>query len=146
MTNRSTATDVPCGSLYEEAHQEADRFKWLESERSRYDLGPAARQEWARRYWPVFIRWKRLEHLSGQRRYVEFEQETFGSLTPDCLGGADVDFVFDRFVNDRWENLHYFWDRERTGCTRDELMNVLELMGINHLRRLTPPDWYGDAI
>ncbi|QDT56449.1 hypothetical protein Pan44_45030 [Caulifigura coniformis] len=130
-------------SLYEEALQEADRFKWLESERCRRDVGPQALEEWSDRYWATFLRWKRLEHLYGRRRYIEFEEDCFGRLTADP-GDPALQFLTRRFVEDRWENLNYFCGAV-PACSRDRLLTWLELLGINQLRQFSPPRWFLEA-
>jgi hypothetical protein len=130
-------------SLYEEALREADRFKWLESERCRHDVGSWALEEWTRRYWATFLRYKRLEHLYGQRRYIEFEDDAFGQLASDPHDPT-LQFLARRFVEDRWENLNYFCSTIPS-CTRDRLLRWLELFGINQLRQLSPPRWFLEA-
>ena len=92
-------------SLYIEAHHEALRHKWIESQKQGRDLGESALQEWYRRYWYAYCRRKRLEHLLGQRRWREFEAEKFGQLaTCVAQGDALVARVLDRFY-DGMENL-----------------------------------------
>jgi hypothetical protein len=130
-------------SLYEDALTEADRFKWLESERCRQDLGAWAREEWTRRYWATFLRYKRLEHLYGRRRYVEFEDDAFGTLASDPHDPT-LQFFTRRFVEDHWENLNYFCG-SLPACSRDSLLRWLELFGINQLRQLSPPRWFLEA-
>jgi hypothetical protein len=130
-------------SLYDEALREADRFKWLESERRRHDVGAWALEEWTRRYWSTFLRSKRLEHLYGQRRYIEFEEDAFGRIDPDPHDPA-LQFLTRRFVEDRWENLNYFCGSVPS-CGRDRLLVWLELLGINQLRQFSPPRWFLEA-
>jgi len=130
-------------SLYDEAIQEADRFKWLESERCRRDLGLWAREEWIRRYWARFLRSKRLEHLYGHRRYIEFEEAAFGTLSHEPHDPT-LQFLTRRFVDDQWENLNYFCG-SLPSCSRDRLLRWLELVAINQLRQLAPPRWFLEA-
>lgn len=132
-------------SLYDEAIREANRFKWLESERCRHDVGHWAIQEWTRRYWATFLRSKRLEHLYGHCRYVEFEDECFGRLAGEPHDQT-LQFLARRFVEDRWENLNYFCGSIPTPCTSDRLLHWLELFGINQLRQLSPPRWFLEAV
>ncbi len=129
---------TPALSLYDEAVSEADRFKWLESERCRYDVGFSAYHEWTRRYWPVFLRARRLDHLYGKRCYVEFEPELFGRFA-QAANDPTIDFVASRFVDDCWENLHYFTTTVPSSCTADRLVQCLEVIGINRLRDMNPP-------
>ena len=59
-------------SLYAEAVKEAERHKWIESQKHGRDLGQAAIRDWYRNYWNRFCRWRRMEHLQGTRRWREF--------------------------------------------------------------------------
>lgn len=68
-------------SLYREALREAERHKYLESEKARRDLGPAAIDDWHRRYWTIWLRHRWLEHLLGLRCWEEFEPWRFGRLS-----------------------------------------------------------------
>jgi hypothetical protein len=138
--------DVPRLSFYDEAWQEAELYKWLESERCRSDLGPRARAEWARLYWEIFLRWKRLQHLYGHRRYIEFEDECFGKLAEETGYSTEViSTVAERFV-DGWENLHFFFHPSAPRCNSDDLIHILSLLSINNLRRFQPPAcWYAEA-
>ena len=53
-------------SLYCEAVTEAERHKWIESEKAGYDLGESAIEEWNRCHWWGWCRSKWLEHLKGE--------------------------------------------------------------------------------
>lgn len=130
-------------SLYVEAQLEAYRFKWLESERCCRDVGRWALEEWTRRHWMTFLRWKRLEHLYGLRCYVEFEEDAFGRLDAAAEDTA-LEFLTRRFVEDRWENLNYFCG-SIPSCSRERLLGWLELFGINQLRQFAPPRWFLEA-
>ena len=67
-------------SLYEEGLREAQRHKWIESQKHGADLGDWALTDWYRRYWPLFCRLKCLEHLSGRCSWQEFAPEDFGLI------------------------------------------------------------------
>jgi hypothetical protein len=128
-------------SLFEEALCEADRFKWVLSEQYHCDVGPWGRAEWVRRYWPVFLRWKRIEHLIGLRRYVEFDAESFGVLQPlQATQGQLVEFVVRQVTEELWENLDFLCRSSAESYCRVELLEVLRVMGINSLR-ISPPAW-----
>lgn len=130
-------------SLHDEARLEADRFKWIESERRGYDLGGWAYREWCRRHWIDFCRWKRVEHLLGHREYAEFDSSSFGklrSLADTETAGAIVDFVIERFTRDRWENLHFFIEAHPTAAPTSPLQRILRILDINGVR-LDPPNW-----
>ncbi len=96
------------------------------------------------RYWATFLRYRRLEHLYGHCRYIEFEDDAFGQLVADPHDPA-LQFLTRRFVEDRWENLNYFCGSIPSACTRDRLLQWLELFGINQLRQFAPPRWVLEA-
>ena len=84
-------------NLFREASQEAERHKYLESEKAGRDLGPAAIEDWQRRHWTLWLRHRWLEHLLGVACWEEFEPERFGRLR--ALFGAHarlLDEIIDR--------------------------------------------------
>ena len=78
VQDESVESEVP--SVYWEAHCEAERHKWIESQKIGHDLGEGAIKDWYRNYWNQFCRCKRFEHLQGRRRWKEFLDEPFGRL------------------------------------------------------------------
>jgi len=126
-------------SLWELACREADAFKWLESERHGYDVGPIAHREWCRRFWGIFCRYRRVEHLLGTRRIREFDDASFGSLNdPSVLQRPVVRFVMERFADEGWENLHFVFWAHRHGFALTELHEVLSVIDVNSAR-FDPP-------
>jgi hypothetical protein len=69
-------------SLFERARAEANRYKYLESEKAGHDLGQRAIDDWHRRHWTIWLRHRWLEHLMGVTCWEEFEPESFGRLIP----------------------------------------------------------------
>ena len=67
-------------SLFRLARCEAERHKWIESEKAGCDLGDAAILDWSRRYWRQWSRERWLEHLNGERRWSELPEGDFGLL------------------------------------------------------------------
>jgi hypothetical protein len=59
---------------------EAERHKYLESQKAGQDLGEGAIVDWHRRHWTLWLRHRWLEHLLGFTCYEEFEPERFGRL------------------------------------------------------------------
>jgi len=68
------------GSLFEEALAEARRHKYIESQKAGRDVGPEAIEDWHRRHWTIWLRYRWLEHLLGERCWREFESWRFGRL------------------------------------------------------------------
>jgi hypothetical protein len=128
-------------SLWELATREADSFRWLESERSGYDVGPLAQREWSRRYWRIFCRYRRIEHLMGECRIREFDEDSFGRLCdPELLCRPVVRFVIKHFADEGWENLQFLFWAPQLGFELRELHEALSLVDVNSAR-FDPPRW-----
>jgi len=140
MTASRTPSDsAGAYSLWDLAWREAATFKWLESERNGYDVGPVALQEWCHRYWRIFCRYRRIEHLTGVQRIREFDEASFATLNdPDELRRPVVSFVVERFVDEGWENLHFVFWAEGYGFSDRELHDVLDVVDVNSAR-FDPP-------
>lgn len=128
----------PRGNLHDEARREADRHKWIESQKQGRDLGDDALRDWFRIYWLVYCRFRLLEHLRGLRFWQEFGDEAFERL---CAMQREKDLLLERIL-DRFEagmeNLHVIiWARD-WGLPMDRVIAILELIDINRAR-LEPP-------
>jgi hypothetical protein len=128
-------------SLYEEGLREAQRHKWIESQKCGKDLGDSALTEWYRRYWPIFCRLKCLEHLSGNRNWPEFDPEHFG-LIGTLIRHEDLllEMVLDR----AWygmENLALIIWAQDWGLPIERVLGILEQLNLNRaqLQPDTPP-------
>jgi hypothetical protein len=130
---------VPNCSLWELAECEALSHKWLLSEKFGYDVGHRALSDWSRRYWRVFCRYRRLEHLLGRRRIREFDPESFGCLCdPHVSGRPVIRFVLKHFTEDGWENLDFYREATEHGVSFGELFDALCLIDVNSAR-FDPP-------
>ena len=69
-----------CSSVYQHGELEAQRFKWIESEKAGKDLGESAIRSWVRHHWHGFLRERWLEHLQGRRYWIELDHDDFGLL------------------------------------------------------------------
>src|SRR5437868_14971236 len=67
-------------SVYDEGVQEAERHKWIESQKAGRDLGEWAIRCWVREHWNGFLRARWLEHLQGSKFWIELDQNDFGLL------------------------------------------------------------------
>jgi len=73
-------------SLFCESLSEAERHKYIESEKARRDLGPEAIEDWQRRFWTQWLRHRWVEHLMGDVCWEEFDDWRLGRL-PALFGG-----------------------------------------------------------
>ncbi len=121
-------------SLFEEGIREADRYKWIVSEKRGRDMGAEAFSDWFRKYWLPYCRYQRLEHVTGRRRWAEF---------PDCpslfilqlLETHDLllELILDRLL-EGWENLDLITWGVYWGLPTDQIVRILEELNINAAR------------
>jgi hypothetical protein len=129
------ATDeVDPVSLYEEARAEALRHKWIESQKHGRDLGDSAIRDWYRRYWLMYCRCCRVEHIEGQRYWREFGNDDFGHLNSLVAeGDLLADRIRDRVI-DGHENLELINWGMTWGLPMDRLVDILIRIDVNRCR------------
>ncbi len=117
-------------SVYEDARREAEKHKWLESEKNGCDLGDQAIEDWYRQFWNKYCRVRRLEHLSGEQQWAEFASEEFGRMYELLLSGDELlEDLIVRFEHG-WENLRFTnWVHE-CEMSRPKIERILELLEI----------------
>jgi hypothetical protein len=139
MTSTRALKSPKTCSLWDLAQYEADFHKWLLSERSGYDVGALAWTDWSRRYWKIFCRHRRLDHLYGRQRIREFDDHSFGRLKdPRVCNRPVVRFVVKNFTDNLWENLDYYRLAPEHGVDYCELRDALTLIDVNSAR-FDPP-------
>ena len=127
--------DVAVGtSLYDEAVREAERHKWIESQKRGRDLGELAIREWYQVHWPRYCRFRRMEHLHGRQRWREFDEDHFGRLC-DLLTSADslVKWVLDG-VHQGLENLEILNRAIDQGLETERVIEILAAIDVNRAR------------
>jgi hypothetical protein len=125
-------------SLYEAAFEEADRHKWLVSERLKRDAGLTALSEWWLHYWPRFCRHRRIEHLLGAIKWREFEEDAYGRFRNQMqIGDPLVTAILTR-VGEGWENLDFTCWMHDTGLPSEPVLEILEVVNINDASRMDP--------
>lgn len=125
-------------SLRDDAFREADRHKWIESQKHGRDLGHEAVRDWFRIYWIVYCRVRLLEHVRGIHFWMEFGDETFRKLC-SIIGCDDplLKTILDRMEGgmDNLEVIIWAHDDE---LPMERVLEILELIDINRAR-LEPP-------
>jgi len=124
--------------LFRLALLEAEKHKWIESQKAGRDLGEAALRDWSRRYWWRWCRDRWIEHLSGERFWSELDQQDFGLLKRNFHPNAlMIQAIIDR-IKAGGENLDIIqWAQtQTTEANLKDVMEILKLLDINS-RRLT---------
>lgn len=124
-------------TLFEEATREAHRHKWIESEKAGHDLGEGAIRDWYRRFWRAFCRERWIEHLRGEKFWLELDNDDFGLLTRTFHDNTElVDQIVAKLVSGG-ENLDVIQWAVAQEIDVAEVIEVLKILDINS-RRLAP--------
>lgn len=120
-------------SLHQCGEEEAQRFKWIESEKAGRDLGETAIRSWIGQHWNGFLRQRWLDHLQGKAFWIELDQGDFGLLQRAFRGSPLIDPILEHFKHGR-ENLDIIqWALERH-LPMEEVREILEALDVNSRR------------
>jgi hypothetical protein len=124
-----------CGDRYDEAN----RHRWIQSEKAGYDLAEAAIRDWVRRHWSGYLRARLLEHLRGTRFCMELDRAEFGIL-PDQFPDHPklVGEIVERLAAGA-DNLTILTWAVETGQPMETVAAILQVIDIN-CPRFSPPD------
>lgn len=121
-------------SVYIECEHEAQRYKWIESEKAGHDLGEDAIRRWVKEHWWGYLRARWLEHLQGRRFWVELDRGDFGLLQREFHEDAILlDRILDRLKSGK-ENLDIIIWAQDWGIGMDKVQQILEALDINSRR------------
>jgi len=121
-------------SLFQEALSEAQRHKYLESEKVGRDLGRTAIDDWQRRHWTIWLRHRWLEHLLGAACWEEFEGWRFGRLHALFSSRQSLlDEVVD-LVRRGGENADILWWAAREERDISAVIRMLIELRLNEIR------------
>lgn len=116
--------------------REAEKHKWIESEKAGRDLGEAALWDWSRRYWWRWCRDRWIEHLSGEKYWSELDHNDFGLLQRSFHNNESLIREIVANIKQGGENLNIIkWALDSNQDMR-QVVEILELLDINS-RRLT---------
>lgn len=140
LVSADSATTQTCGgaphkkSVYTDCVQEADRFKWIESEKVGYDLGELAIRRWVTDHWQGYLRAKWVEHLQGKCFWIELDRGDFGLLQHefhDCKPLLDA--ILDRLKSGK-ENLDVLDWAHDCHLPLDPVIDILTALDVNSRR------------
>lgn len=120
-------------SLHRCGEEEAQRFKWIESEKAGRDLGETAIRLWIRQHWSSFLRQRWLEHLQGRTYWVELDHRDFGVLNTCFAGSNLLDSIIEHFKMGR-ENLDILLWAMREQLPMEEVREILTTLDVNSVR------------
>ena len=121
-------------SVHTESDVEAERYKWIESERAGYDMGEAAVRSWVTFHWQGYLRAAWLEHLEGKRFWLELDKGDYGLLMHAFRDQALLlDRILDRLKAGQ-ENLHVMLWAYDWGIPSGPVVEILEALDVNRRR------------
>ncbi len=121
-------------SVHAECIEEAHRYKWIESERANRDLGESAIQDWAKLYWPAYVRSRWFEHIQGIRFWKELDRGDFGLIEREFHDDPVLlDRILDRLKIGH-ENLDIIRWAHEWNIPSDKVIQILEVLDINSRR------------
>lgn len=127
-------TPIDRRSIFTECVYEADRFKWIESEKAGRDLGEGAIKNWVQHHWWGYLRARWLEHLQGNTFWVELDRGDFGLLRHDFTDHRELLDQIVELLKDGQENLGVIAWAKRCRIDIDPVIQILEALDINSRR------------
>jgi hypothetical protein len=124
---------VPRMSLHQCGEEEAQRFRWIESEKAGRDLGETAIRTWIGEHWNGFLRHRWLEHLQGKTFWIELEERDFGRLRREFQGSPLIDPILEHLTHGR-ENLDIIGWALEIDAPMNDAIAILEALDINSRR------------
>jgi hypothetical protein len=120
-------------SVHEGGAVEAQRHKWIESEKAGRDLGEWAIRCWVRQHWNGFLRAKWLEHLEGRTFWIELDHDDFGLLQRSFQDSRLIEEILRRLKSGQ-ENLDVLNWAIDEHVPMEEVFEILETLDINSRR------------
>src|SRR5579862_9714603 len=122
---------VEMSSVYVDCEKEAQRYKWIESEKVGYDLGEEAIRKWVKQHWWGYLRARWLEHLQGTKFWLELDRGDFGLLQRRFQDQSLLlDRILDRLKSGQ-ENLDVILWAQNWGIPFSHVCEILEAFDIN---------------
>lgn len=131
--SEAPASRVERASVYVAGRQEADRHKWIESEKVGFDLGERALRLWVRDHWHGFLRARWIEHLYGRQFWVELDKDDYGLLCREFQGSALIGPILEMLLAGG-ENLNVLLEARVNAWPVDDVITILEALDINSRR------------
>ena len=120
-------------SVRERGALEAQRHKWIESEKAGRDLGETAIRWWVRQHWNGFLRERWIEHIQGRTFWIELDHDDFGILQRAFQGSSLIDEILRRIKSGQ-ENLDIInWALDES-LPMSEIFEILDALDINSRR------------
>ena len=128
-------------SLHQCGEEEAQRYKWIESEKAGRDLGETAIRSLDRRALEWLPQASLARASPGKTFWIELDQDDFGLLQRAFRDSPLIDPILDHFKHGR-ENLDIILWAMKLHLPMNEVLEILEALDVNSRRiecRFDPP-------
>src|SRR4051794_13741244 len=120
-------------SVRDRGEAEAQRHKWIESEKAGRDLGEWAIRCWVREHWNGFLRERWLEHLQGRAFWIELDHDDFGLLQRAFQGSLLIDEILRLLIAGKEDLGVLNWAID-TNQPMDKVLEILETLNVSSRR------------
>jgi hypothetical protein len=122
-------------SIYADCQCEAERFKWIVSERAGRDLGEEAIRQWVREHWWGYLRARWLEHLHGTCYWTELDRGDYGLIQRYFQDRKSLLNQILDLLKDGKENLDIIcWANQAVPEATNHVNEILEALDVNSRR------------
>jgi hypothetical protein len=121
-------------SLFEAAFLEARRHRWVESQNAGRDLGDPVFRDWYHRFWWAYLRYRHVEHLLGERAWLEFAASSFAVLQRSPHWETPLAQEIIELYRTGWENLNIIDHALQRAYRMDEVCDCLASINMNDAR------------
>jgi hypothetical protein len=121
-------------SVFEAAFLEARRHRWIESQNAGRDLGNVVFNDWYRRFWWTFLRYRHVEHLLGEQAWLEFDAASFSVLQKSPRWGNPLTQEIIELYRVGWENLNIIDHALNRDYPMNEVFECLATINMNDAR------------
>jgi len=136
MTDRAPQEQAEKHSIMYHAAADYAAKKHLDWERLSYNVDQTVSEDWRRRFWRLWFRYRWVEHVIGEKFWIEMGPERFGILKQGRQHNPVlVSRVADRLMYDAGlENLNIILWASDWGLDLDEVVAILKRININDVR------------
>lgn len=120
-------------SLHLRSIEEAQKHKWIESEKRGHDLGEEAIRHWIQRHWNGYLRDRWIEHLEGKHFWIELSSDDFGLLDNRRFQSIYFKPIV-LMLKARGENLSIINWAIDNDLPMDEIHEILKYLDVNSAR------------
>jgi hypothetical protein len=120
-------------SVHHYGEEEAQKHKWIESEKAGKDLGEWAIRNWVREHWNGFLRARWMEHLYGRIYWIELDHDDFGLLQHHSKNSPLFEQILGMLKAGQ-ENLNILNWAIDNHLPMDQVLEILETLDVNSRR------------